>query len=690
MKTYLLSSNYIREHIIDLLCTYSNSDCADIISTPDFCPQSFVVEDKRSNRALLLDDGSYSKWIDAMVNDQIAKTTFSSHEKEQILRDVKSNIEILLDFHLNELSIACTTFNQEFVDIVRRVTAYTIYGDTEKILYTAEVFNQLADRLMPHIIQKVEDKKTDFKTLFLISVASGVSGLDLKGAPAAASPYANTGIAMKQYLTMNDFVAATDYFNRLSKLADVSKTPVFAWTDFLSDIQRGHKLVWMTDDYIEAHFDLLLIAQILEKNKNMCVEIIPKNGIYGNDLSVCQLEKLLRGLFLEKLNTYLNSGRLYVNSFGPRMGTANIRKLSNEHIQSLKSADTLVLKGCRIHEMLQGGLNLSSYSTFMISRTFSEITTGLGSKELPIVLIHLNPNEYAFWGMSPKNVKIGRLNDGRNITMCVSTLVDHERRKKLIDPTEIITEYRTLHKLSLSYVGDPTPLYQEMDLLAEKLVEITKTNYDKNCSKYHVYNGILRDMDQRLWDTLENYIRKYLKKSVKKIKILDVATGSGQDIMYALSKGYSIVGVDNSDGFIKILERFVESKLLPEGVFIKNDMRMLQFADCSFDVVRHNASLVHLPMFAKGYMADKAVCEAYRVLKQGGLLYVLVKQGESLQFIDTKNGLGGRVFQFYTHETINTLLQRNGFTVIYTSNELDIKPSGNVEWIAVIAKKQEK
>jgi SAM-dependent methyltransferase/uncharacterized protein with ATP-grasp and redox domains len=650
-----------------------------------------VVEDKRSNHTLLLlNDGTYPKWIEDMVNDQINKTNFSTQEKEQILRDVKSNIEILLNFRVNEKYIADTTFNQEFVDIIRRVTAYTIYGDTEKILYTAEIFNQLADRLMPHIIQKVIDNKTDFKTLFLLSVASGISGLDLKGAPAAASPYANTGIAMKQYLNMDDFAAATDYFDKLFEVVASSKTPVFAWNDFLLDIRQGHKLVWMTDDYIESHFDLLLIAKILEENEHICVEIIPKNGVYGNDLSALQLENLLNSLFPEKLKPHLNSGRLSVNHFGPRMGAANIRKLSNEHTQSLRLADIIVLKGCRIHEMLQGSLNLNSYSAFIVSRTFSEITTGLNSKEIPIVLIHLKPNEYAFWGMSPKNAKTSQLSDGRNITLCASTLSDHERRKVLSVPNEIIAELLSLNKLALNYFGDPRPLYQEMELLAEKLVNITKETYDKICLRYqevrHDYKN-LHEVDQRMWDNLENYIARYLKKSPKDIKMLDVATGSGRDIIYALSKGYEVVGVDNSDGFINILEKLLEEKRIPEGSFAKNDMRSLQFADCSFDVVRHNASLLHLPMFAKGYMADKAVCEAYRVLKQGGLLHVSVKQGDSLQFVDTDEGLGGRVFQFYTHETINELLQRNGFTIIYTTDELKFMPSGNVVWIAVIAQK---
>jgi uncharacterized protein with ATP-grasp and redox domains len=466
MKTYLLNPDYIRNHIIDLLCTYIDSDCADIISTSDFQPQSFTVEDKRNNQTLLFCiDGSYSKWIETVIDHQISKTNFSTQDKKQILRDVKANIETLLDFRVNGLSIASTTFYQEFIDIIRRVISYTIYGDTEKILYTAESFNQLADRLMPHVIQKIVNNTIDFKTLFLLSIASGVSGLDLKESPAL-----NAGIAMTQYLNMDESVAATDYLEKLFEAIHSSQTPIFAWNDFISNIKQSQNVVWMTDDYIESHFDLLVISQILEENENIHVEIIPKNGVYGNDLSVTQLEILLNSLFLEKLKPYVNSGRLSVNQYGPRMGAVNIKKLSNAHVQSLRLADILVIKGCRMHEMLQGGLNCNSYSAFNVIRTSNEITTGLNSKESPIVLIHLKPNEYAFWGMVKSDAKMCRLNDGRVITTCASTLYDHERRKTLEDPNEIVTELLTLDSLSQSFVGDSIPLYREIDLLTEKLL----------------------------------------------------------------------------------------------------------------------------------------------------------------------------------------------------------------------------
>ena len=691
MDTYYLNNDYISKHINELLCSYNETNCLDILSRSDFKPQTFVVEDKRSNKELLFFSNiQYKKWLHDMIIDQVNVTYFTDEEKCKILQDTTINIEILLDYNYRGQILSCDIYNQEFVDIIRKVLYYTIYGNTDGTIYTAKEFNQLADRMMPFIIDDLINMDLDLMTLFKLSVASGISGLDLKGAPAAASTYANTGIPMKPYLNMPADKAAKDYLMKLKKVIEKSQLQIFEWEKFLKDIQECKKLVWMTDDYIESHFDLLLISQLLNKYQKIDIEIIPKNGLYGNDLSSDQLEALLKGYYNDILLPYIDSGRLSINHFGPKMGAANIRKLSSQCIQAINESDLLLYKGCRIHEMFQGGLNVNSYAAFIVSRTMSEITSGLNSREFPIILCHLMPKEYAFWGIHPSNSKLFLLNDGRKISVCASTLSDHNRRINIDNPVEIIAEFDALNKLRSSYIDNPTPLYQEMDMLAEKLIVITKNTYDNMCSKYQeIRLDKLHEMDQKLWDNLEHYIKTYIDKETSNIRLLDIATGSGRDIMYAISRGFKVIGIDNSDGFIEILKKLNEEKRIPDGSFVKNDMRSLQFDNCSFDVVRHNASLLHLPIIAKGYMADKAISEAYRVLTVGGLLYVFVKKGNLLQFVDTGEGLGGRVFQFYTHKSINELLERNGFTIVYTSDEFEVRPSSEIEWISVIAQKNE-
>ena len=689
MKTYLLNSDIISRHINDFLCSYGDVDFVKIISNANYLPQSFVIDEKRLNQSLLFfPDVSYDMWLRNMVFDQIENTRYPSNDKSQLIIDATKNIEALLDYSHNGHPVSSCIFNQEFVDVIRRVIYFTINGNTDSTLDTAELFNKLSDKILPFVISTLREERPHLVDLFMLSVASGVSGLDLKGAPAAASSYANTGIAMKPYLDMPPKIAACDYFSKLRQVVSFSQSPIFAWNEFSLDIEGCKKLVWMTDDYIESHFDLLFISRLLDQYKNLRVEIIPKNGLYGNDLSSTQLLSLINNFFFDDLIPFINEDRLSINDFGPRMGAANIRKFSRECIQSLSNSDVLLMKGCRIHEMLQGGLNINSYSAFIVSRAISEITTGLDSEKLPIVLCHLKPKEYAFWGISPSISKSMLLFNGRKMVMCASTLLDHEKRKNLSDPQEIIAEFRFLEKLQETYDGDKAPLYGEMNMLANKLVMITKSTYDNMCAKYkELRQENLHKMDQNMWNNLERYISMYIAKPAEKVNMLDVATGSGRDILYAYSRGYNIIGVDNSEGFIDILRKLHEEERIPDGSFANNDMRSLQFPDSSFDVVRHNASLLHLPIIASGYMADQAISEARRVLVDGGLLYVFVKKGDTLQFVDTGEGLGGRVFQFYSHDTINSLLQRHMFTILYTSDEIEERPSGNVEWISVIAQK---
>ena len=118
-------------------------------------------------------------------------------------------------------------------------------------------------------------------------------------------------------------------------------------------------------------------------------------------------------------------------------------------------------------------------------------------------------------------------------------------------------------------------------------------------------------------------------------------------------------------------------------------MRDLPFDNNSFDVVRQNASLLHLPVVAKGYTADKAIEENHRVLKENGLLYIFVKKGNGIQYVDTNEGLGGRIFQFYDEILIKNLVERNSFKILEIINEQEDRNGTIIDWILVIAQKAE-
>lgn len=229
----------------------------------------------------------------------------------------------------------------------------------------------------------------------------------------------------------------------------------------------------------------------------------------------------------------------------------------------------------------------------------------------------------------------------------------------------------------------------EINELAETLIDITKNTYNKTSEKYAEVRRTfdLLEFDKNIWNKLLSYINKYVSKDYKNLKLLDVATGNGRDLKYAVDLGFNAVGIDNSEGFINLLEELERKSLIPKNSFVKADMRNLPFENDTFDVVRQQASLLHLPIIGKGYAVDKAIEESYRVLKENGLLYVLVKKGDGTQYIDTNEGLGGRIFQFYDENTIKNLVERNNFKIIDITNEIQDRNGKIVDWIMVIAKK---
>ena len=230
---------------------------------------------------------------------------------------------------------------------------------------------------------------------------------------------------------------------------------------------------------------------------------------------------------------------------------------------------------------------------------------------------------------------------------------------------------------------------QELNRLAEEFLVITKQTYDKTAITYSQVNEtrMINSVAEKI-DILFEMAKEILDKSIGKMSILDVGTGSGRDIKYIYSKGIDkVIGLDNSEGFIELLTELATKKEIPKDSFVKGDMLNLPFDDNTFDIVRQNASLLHIPITIKDKMLDKAMKENNRVLKENGLLYVSVKKGEGVQYIDTKDGLGGRIFQLHTIETITKMIEQNKFKILNIKEEAEERNGDIINWIYIIAKK---
>lgn len=230
---------------------------------------------------------------------------------------------------------------------------------------------------------------------------------------------------------------------------------------------------------------------------------------------------------------------------------------------------------------------------------------------------------------------------------------------------------------------------QELNQLAKEFLEMTRQTYDRVATTYSDVNGTkMIDSYRNMYDILFKTAEKELKKPIEDMEVLDVGTGPGRDIKFMYSKGIKrVVGLDNSEEFIKILKELEEKREIPKNSFVKGDMLDIPFDNEIFDIVRQNASLLHIPITIKGEMLDKAIQESYRVLKENGILFVSVKKGKGVQLIDTKEGLGARIYQMHTVESITKILEEHHFRILDIIEIEEQRKDSKIDWINVIAKK---
>ena len=224
--------------------------------------------------------------------------------------------------------------------------------------------------------------------------------------------------------------------------------------------------------------------------------------------------------------------------------------------------------------------------------------------------------------------------------------------------------------------------------IADEILEITRRTYDAVAESFERQRTrSLSEWDRRSWEMVLSEARRRVAQN-RPIAILDVGTAFGRDLEYASKiSDLTILGIENSDSFLKRLLLREQRGEIPLGAFRAMDARDLSpLADESFYVVRHNASLVHMPLIGRGFTIDLALAESWRVLAPEGVLFVSLKEGTGLKVQRSTEGLGDFAFQYYTSALAEAVIQRNGFRIL----DLGRRPSsrgGDVVWITVLAEK---
>ena len=134
---------------------------------------------------------------------------------------------------------------------------------------------------------------------------------------------------------------------------------------------------------------------------------------------------------------------------------------------------------------------------------------------------------------------------------------------------------------------------------APSFKEMERDGWHERAGIYHDYvGGLTTEAAARLLDAVG---------AMPKMRLLDVCCGPGYGAGQAAALGLTAIGIDIAPGMVaEAGHRF------PAAEFRVGDAEELEFSDSSFDAVICPFGLRHLPE------PDKAISEAFRVLKPGG------------------------------------------------------------------------
>ncbi|MCY3410966.1 MAG: class I SAM-dependent methyltransferase [Candidatus Heimdallarchaeota archaeon] len=153
--------------------------------------------------------------------------------------------------------------------------------------------------------------------------------------------------------------------------------------------------------------------------------------------------------------------------------------------------------------------------------------------------------------------------------------------------------------------------------------EHTRDAYNKLASTYHKL--FKNEMDEKPYD--QAILDKFAEFLPSKARILDAGCGPSAQIgaYYLQNRQFEHHGVDISDECIRIATEYQ-----PKIHLKRMDMMQMEYPDGFFDGIISFYSIIDTPKFA----IPLIISEFHRVLKDRGMLIIVVKAGEEEGYID--------------------------------------------------------
>ena len=183
-----------------------------------------------------------------------------------------------------------------------------------------------------------------------------------------------------------------------------------------------------------------------------------------------------------------------------------------------------------------------------------------------------------------------------------------------------------------------------------------------------LFNGTADSMRRRILSPLKRGLKKYLTESSKKVKVLDVATGTGrtlQQIQSALPT-VELYGIDLSGSYLKQASKYLSSRSGDLVQLTKGNAENMPYSSNSFKALTCVFLLHELPRDAR----QNVLNECFRLLEPGGT-FVLA---DSIQIEDSPKFTSimenfHKIFhepyyRDYIIDDINIRLEKSGFSSI--------------------------
>lgn len=177
----------------------------------------------------------------------------------------------------------------------------------------------------------------------------------------------------------------------------------------------------------------------------------------------------------------------------------------------------------------------------------------------------------------------------------------------------------------------------------QKTIDFYNTSFDE------YFNKTLNLQDK-------SWLEKFTSFLNPSSKILDIGCAFGRDSKYFSENNFEAYGIDLSIKMIKKAKEFS-----PLSKFFVMDMMNLKFDDNFFDGIWCSAALLHL----NKKDALLAMKEFKRVLKNDGVLYLNLKEGEGEKYItDDRYNNVEKFYSYYSEFEIKNILKKENFKII--------------------------